>query len=217
MTFSNVIAAACLFVVLGGGAYAAQKLDGRDLKNRSVSGKKVKKNALGGSEIKESTLRQVPRAGSAQAVGSLTADDLQSKILWARYDRLHPGKSTKENVQAAGYGVQLAAAYCASPQASTPDLGNTDYYVSSPTCDYAVAEFTTDRVDDLRKCSFAAVADPTRGGGIDVEDITAGPVPGQTADAPARNFYVAMDLATDDRSTTQPESVPGLSVQVFCL
>ncbi len=65
-----VIACLALFAALGGGAYAAAKLDknsvkSKQVKNGSLKGKDLKKNTLKGKQIKESKLGQVPSADSA--------------------------------------------------------------------------------------------------------------------------------------------------------
>lgn len=62
LTYANVVSTLCLFIVLGGGAYAATQIDGSQLKKRSVPGDRVKKDALGGKEIKEKRLARVPDA-----------------------------------------------------------------------------------------------------------------------------------------------------------
>ena len=224
LTYSNVVATVCLFVVLGGGAYAAGKLDGRDLKARSVTGDKLRRDTLGGRQIREAKLGTVRRAASADRLGTLSANDVQRKVLWARFNELHPSNGTfgsdKPNVAVAGDGLHIGAVYCQDPSVGPPtDFGNaTDSTVSNPQgCDYAVAIFdTTPGPDsassvDFRKCSFAAVADPGTTA-MEVEHVFAGPAGQQTADSPAPGFYVAMKLS----SKTYPERVPGLSVQAIC-
>jgi len=67
---SMVIALIALFVALGGTGYAAVKINGKNIKNRSIAGKKLKKNTLGGKQIKESKLKTVPRAKRATTAGS---------------------------------------------------------------------------------------------------------------------------------------------------
>ncbi len=64
LSYSNVVATFCLFVVLGGSAYAASSglIDGKRLKPRSVTAAKVKKNSLTGKEINEQKLARVPDA-----------------------------------------------------------------------------------------------------------------------------------------------------------
>jgi hypothetical protein len=82
LSYANVTATVALFVALGGGAYAIDKVDSRDiangtirsidLKNRkAVNAVDVKRNALRGRQISEETLdadRFAPVAGS-QAAG----------------------------------------------------------------------------------------------------------------------------------------------------
>ena len=70
LTYSNVVSTFCLFLILGGGAYAATKLPKnsvgtKQLKNGSVTGKKVAANTLTGANINVSTLGSVPNATHA--------------------------------------------------------------------------------------------------------------------------------------------------------
>src|SRR4051812_43327840 len=66
-----------VFIALGGSSYAAVKINGASIKNRSISAGKVKRNTLTGREIRESRLGRVPRAASADRLGSLSAADLK--------------------------------------------------------------------------------------------------------------------------------------------
>jgi hypothetical protein len=81
LTYANVVSTLCLFIVLGGGAYAAATIDGADLKARSVPATKVKRDALTGAEIKESTLQRVPDA--AKLAGSAPSAFLRASRLAA--------------------------------------------------------------------------------------------------------------------------------------
>ena len=58
-----VIACVALFVAMGGSAAALATgvIDGREVKNFSLTGKDVKKDGLGGVTVKESRLGTVPR------------------------------------------------------------------------------------------------------------------------------------------------------------
>ena len=67
LTYANVVATLALFVALGGSSYAALKISGKQIKNRTISGKKLKRNTLGGTQIKESALKSVPRANRADS------------------------------------------------------------------------------------------------------------------------------------------------------
>jgi hypothetical protein len=74
LSYANVVSTLALVFALGtGGAYAAHQVNGKLLKNRSVTGKKVKRNTLGGTEIKESKLSTVPRASNAFKLGGRPA------------------------------------------------------------------------------------------------------------------------------------------------
>jgi hypothetical protein len=57
LTYSNVIATLALFIALGGSAYAAAKLTGDDIKDRSLTAEDIKRGTLTGAEIKNHSLR----------------------------------------------------------------------------------------------------------------------------------------------------------------
>jgi len=60
-----VVACTALVVALGGTGYAATKINGKALKDRSVASSKLMRDSVGGTEIRENTLQTVPRAASA--------------------------------------------------------------------------------------------------------------------------------------------------------
>lgn len=73
LSYANVVATLALFVALGGGAYAAIDLVGRnDIKSRhvannSLTGLDVHQNSLSGRDIRERSLGRVPSATEAQS------------------------------------------------------------------------------------------------------------------------------------------------------
>jgi hypothetical protein len=69
---SMVVALVALVLSLSGTAYAVHGIDGRQLKNRSVTHIKIAKGTLTGTEINMSQLGQVP--SSARAVHAAAAD-----------------------------------------------------------------------------------------------------------------------------------------------
>src|SRR3954470_11839769 len=77
MTYANVMSTLAVFIALGGSSYAAVKISGTNLKNRSISAKKLKRNTLTGREIRESRLGRVPRAANADRLGDVTAANLK--------------------------------------------------------------------------------------------------------------------------------------------
>ncbi len=67
---ATVVAYLALFVAIGGSAYAAATITGKDIANRSITKKDIKKNGLTGREIREGALGRVPRARRATKAGS---------------------------------------------------------------------------------------------------------------------------------------------------
>ena len=70
-----VVACVALLVALGGTGYAATKINGKTLKDRSVPSAKLKRDSVSGSEIAEATLQTVPRAASAGRADSAARAD----------------------------------------------------------------------------------------------------------------------------------------------
>lgn len=69
-----VVACVALFVAMGGSAYALGTgvIDGREIKNYSLTGKDVKKDGIGGVTVKESRLGTVPSAESLSHSATVT-------------------------------------------------------------------------------------------------------------------------------------------------
>ncbi|MBK5218208.1 MAG: hypothetical protein JJE35_00225 [Thermoleophilia bacterium] len=80
LSYANVISTLCLFVLLGGGAYAATQLPAksvgtRQLKAGAVTGVKIKDGTITGAKVDSRTLGIVPAALSAdRATSAATAD-----------------------------------------------------------------------------------------------------------------------------------------------
>jgi hypothetical protein len=74
LTYANVIATLALFIALGGTSFAVSKIDGSDIRKRSLTGQQFKSNSIGSREIKERSLGPVPRAkNSARLAGQPAA------------------------------------------------------------------------------------------------------------------------------------------------
>jgi hypothetical protein len=56
LTYANVVSTLCLFIVLGGSAYAATQITGRNVKNSSLTGKDVRNSSLTGVDVKDGSL-----------------------------------------------------------------------------------------------------------------------------------------------------------------
>lgn len=75
LTYANVVATLALFIAVGGsGAYAVSKIDGSDIRKRSLTSKQFKSNSIGSRVIKESTLKPVPRAQNSARLGGQPAE-----------------------------------------------------------------------------------------------------------------------------------------------
>jgi hypothetical protein len=68
---ATVVAYLALFLALGGSGYAAVEINGKDIKNRSITAKKVKKDTFTGTEIKEAKLGRVPSSANAANASKL--------------------------------------------------------------------------------------------------------------------------------------------------
>lgn len=74
ITYANVVSTLALFIALGGGvAYAASKIDGSDIRKRSLTGRQFKSDSIGRRVVRESSLRTVPRAFDALRLQGLPA------------------------------------------------------------------------------------------------------------------------------------------------
>jgi hypothetical protein len=65
ITYANVASTLALVLALGGVSYAAVKINGKSIKDRTVTAKKIKKNSLTGTEVNEAKLAKVPLAALA--------------------------------------------------------------------------------------------------------------------------------------------------------
>ena len=79
LTYANVMSTLAVFIALGGSSYAAYRLNGSDITNRSIAGKKLRHDTLTGREIRESSLGRVRHARNADRLGGVTAADLRQK------------------------------------------------------------------------------------------------------------------------------------------
>lgn len=80
LSYANVISTICLFVLLGGGAYAAARIPAKSvgtaqLKAGAVTGAKIKNGTITGAKVDSRTLGPVPAALSAERATSATSAD----------------------------------------------------------------------------------------------------------------------------------------------
>lgn len=82
LTYANVVSTLCLFMLLGGSAFAAVTITGKNVKNSSLTGKDIKNSSLTTSDVKNRSLRAVdfrrgqlpagpqgPKGDTAQVIG----------------------------------------------------------------------------------------------------------------------------------------------------
>ena len=70
VSYANVVSTLALVLALGGVSYAAVRINGKSIKDRTVGAKKIKKNSLTGTEINELKLGKVPAAALADSAGN---------------------------------------------------------------------------------------------------------------------------------------------------
>ena len=78
ISYANVVSTLALILALGGVSYAAVKINGKNIKDRTVGAKKIKKNSLTGTEINELKLGKVPASALADNATSLGGQSAQS-------------------------------------------------------------------------------------------------------------------------------------------
>jgi hypothetical protein len=76
LTYANVMSTIAVFIALGGSSYAALRISGRNIENRSIPATKLKRNSITGREVRESRL-DVRFARNANRLGGLTAAELR--------------------------------------------------------------------------------------------------------------------------------------------
>lgn len=81
LSYANVISTICLFILLGGGAYAAAKLPAKSvgtaqLKAGAVTGAKIKNGTITGAKVDSTTLGPVQAAASANHATNASKADL---------------------------------------------------------------------------------------------------------------------------------------------
>src|SRR5215204_6488270 len=56
LSYANVTSTACLFIVLGGSAYATVSVTGKDVRNGSITGADIRDHSLGARELRRGAL-----------------------------------------------------------------------------------------------------------------------------------------------------------------
>jgi hypothetical protein len=98
LTPSMIVALIALLVSLSGGAYAATKLTGADIKNSSLTGADIKSSSLTGADIKNSSLtgtdvKSSTLTGQDIKDGTITSTDLDPAVTKTLADLQKPAPS----------------------------------------------------------------------------------------------------------------------------
>jgi hypothetical protein len=135
LTYANVISTLCLFMLLGGGAYAATQLPknsvgAKQIKNGAITGKEIKKGAIDASKLTAGTIATLK--GAAGPVGPQGIQGPQGLTNGGAYATIgveeeeptfvgsHAGFAAVEKPEASGI-------YCLTPTPGT----NTDHPIAS--------------------------------------------------------------------------------------
>jgi hypothetical protein len=148
VSHSMVVAYLALFVALGGSGYAAVKINGKDIKRRSVAGAKLKKNTVTGTEVRNRSLSaadfkagQLPagRQGPQGPQGAVGAPGATGTII--AYARVAISTGTVDAQRSMNISQsQVAAATANSGIVCFHDLGFTvKNIVASPVAAYGTA------------------------------------------------------------------------------
>ncbi len=65
VSFSNVVAVIALFVALGGSVYAASKINGKQIKPKSIPANRIKPGSITGTQVKQQSLTGKQVVGSS--------------------------------------------------------------------------------------------------------------------------------------------------------
>ena len=116
LTYANVVSTLCLFVLLGGGAYAATKLGKDTVGSKQIKAKAVKKQELADNAV---TTRKV-KDGAITA--PKLADGLGGQMLLANFNNLEAGASGDQNMAPVGVSSAGTIREMLTPQTFTFNL-----------------------------------------------------------------------------------------------
>jgi type VI protein secretion system component Hcp len=109
LTYANVVSTVCLFVVLGGSAYAAASITGRDVKNGSLTGTDIKDHSLHARDFAPGELPRGPIGpkgdpGPAGAQGDPGRDGVSGVVPPPTQSRQPVGRLTLPGITGDGPG-----------------------------------------------------------------------------------------------------------------
>jgi hypothetical protein len=136
LTYANVISTLCLFLLLGGGAYAAIKVPAnsvgtKQLKNSAVIGKKIKKGTIGADKLTSAAVASLkgtkgdPGPAGAQGPQGTTNSGAYATVVGENsFADDHPGFAAVERVKEGVYCLTPTAGTSIAHPVASVDLGN---------------------------------------------------------------------------------------------
>lgn len=85
-TYSNIVSTLCLFMLLGGSAYAAATVTGKNIKNSSITGKDVKNRSLTKKDFRGSVRGRQGPSGAPGVNGASGISGLQRVFVASAID-----------------------------------------------------------------------------------------------------------------------------------
>ena len=164
LTYANVVSTICLFIVLGGGAWAATALPRnsvgtRQLRKNAVTGAKVRNHSLTGADIKAATLGEVPLAASAESASTAshaTSADTAGHATTAGSADHAADAGTAERATSAASASHATSADTAG-HATT--AGSADHAADAGTAERATTAATAERATSATSAAHATSAD----------------------------------------------------------
>ncbi|HEX3240548.1 MAG TPA: hypothetical protein VHR18_10495 [Solirubrobacterales bacterium] len=233
LSYANVISTICLFILLGGGAYAAARLPAKSvgtaqLKAGAVTGAKIKDGTITGAKVDSRTLGPVPTASSADRAtsaesaafatkaGSAAKADLATKASLAANSEMlggNPASSFVANSQV-GY-IDRSFSGCTLSIACVSDVLTIAGVTVRATCEYnAGVSAMILRVIGATRTGYAYATNNTEarrgqfeGDGNVIATVSAGPEVGATGTIVARTPARIITLSFD-ASSLKPAAAP---------
>lgn len=138
LTYANVISTLCLFVVLGGGAYAATQLPknsvgAKQIKNNAITGQKIKNKSIGTNDLTptavttlKGTKGDTGPAGAQGPQGTTNGGAYATVVVGSEPGLVgsHPGFANVERVEEGVYCLTPTAGTNVEHPLASVDLGN---------------------------------------------------------------------------------------------
>jgi hypothetical protein len=165
--FSTVIALFALFAVLGGSAYAASKINGKDIKKNTVTSKAIKNGTLKTKDLSSKAQSDLQGAkgpkGDTGPQGEPGANGVVQPLSAEKANQILPDGVVQENV--VSVDVQAGTSYVVNAKliaaAGTADRIDCDLLRGATVIDEARTEYTADFLDSMQALQAVATGNGT--------------------------------------------------------